>query len=218
LGDPKTEKNMIDRKRWGLTPYREKPKKWTVEELSEEEFASFQTVCKVCDHPVSVKVHKTFQESFLTGFWGRADEGIGDKGKTALEGILEAMRGMATCDRCYRAREQYIKSRDNILEVANWKRRLFDPVTGMSRAEPEDQKAKQNILISWFKQWSEALRKMTASLTLIYCDEMAGIIWRRPNAADYYLDLIEQSIYDHSNPKNQEARIKQIYQQVCRYE
>lgn len=205
---------MIDRTRWGLAPYREKPKKWAVETLSSNDFFETPTVCRICDHPLQVKIHKSFRESFVTGFWGPSDKGIAESGEDVLNRILKALRGMATCDRCFKAREDYVAARENIIKVANWVSRLFDPVSGMSRAEPEDQKKKQDILISWTKKWSEALRRMNKQLTLVYCDEMAGIIWKRPNAADYYLDAIEQRIYNGTKPYEQERSVKNLWNSV----
>ena len=205
---------MIDRTRWGLAPYREKPKKWAVETLSSDDFFETPTVCRICDHPLQVKIHKSFRDSFVTGFWGPSGEGIAESGEDVLNRILKALRGMATCDRCFKAREDYVAARENIIKVANWVSRLFDPVSGMSRAEPEEQKKKQDILISWTKKWSEALRWMNKQLTLVYCDEMAGIIWKRPNAADYYLDAIEQRIYNGTKPYEQERSVKNLWNSV----
>lgn len=204
---------MIDRKRWGLTPYRQWPKK-EPEKQDEGEFFDMPSVCKVCDIPITARIHVFFRESFLTGFWGQGGMAKAESEEIALDRILKALRGMATCDRCFKAREDYLAARENIIKVANWVSRLFDPVSGMSRAEPEDQKKKQDILISWTKKWSEALRRMNKQLTLVYCDEMAGIIWKRPNAADYYLDEIEQRIYNGTKPYEQERSVKNLWNSV----
>lgn len=205
--------NMIDRKRWGLTPYRQWPKK-EAEKQDEGEFFDMPSVCKVCDIPITARIHVFFRESFLTGFWGQGGMAKAESEEIALDRILKALRGMATCDRCYDARESYTTSRGNILEIANWVNRLFDPVSGLSKAEPEEQKKKQDILIFWTKKWCEALRKMTQNLNLIYCDDMAGIIWKRPNAADYYLDAIEQRIYNGSRPQEQIQSIKNLFRSI----
>ncbi len=208
---------MIDRKKWGLPEYKKPRKK--AEEIEQEQDGQFfehPSICAICDYQVTLKIFKPFRDSYLSGFDQLEGGRVSEKDQKAYDKLIKTMRQGAICNRCADARMEYVTAVESIENIANWLTRHFDAATGMSKADEDDQKKKQNILMHWMKKWSEALRRMNMKVETIYCDEMAGIIWKRPYAVNFFLDLIEQKIYNNTKPHEQYKQIQNIWHYVQR--
>lgn len=197
----------IDRKKWGIKtaiPKTEKPDL----ELELDRMVTMKSPCCVCGAEMTLQAHEGFAQVNHSGHLGKIDPSLKSGAATAIQKAVEHIKAHTACEWCATARNDYDASKEAIGNVIEWIGRNYDGVKREWRVDQEKQQRMGKILHSWTKKWSDALRRMNYSQTLVWSHDIARIIWIRPRAAFTFMAKMEDFLYTEGMPESQQ--IKQI--------
>lgn len=203
----------FDRNIWGLSDYNPRPKLQDLE-IDESQMDESFSICKVCNHPVRVLTHRDFSPLCNDPDEPKRSQNTQSGPSKTYQEMIDAFRGMATCDRCYSLRNNYRTAREQIQKVLEWVSRNYNPYEKQWIAEADEQTKVLEILKHWLKKWGDAIRRMKNQVHIVDLSDAARIIWVRPKRADQFLAALEERLYEGQPVHEQEAGISRMLTQL----
>lgn len=195
----------LNRKKWGIKEAIPKTEKADLT-LDESKMVEIKSPCCVCGAEMVLQAHEAFVEVY-DGTLGIKTPHRANSGP--VNSILDAVNHFkkhTACDWCATARRDFDASKEAIGKVVAWLGRNYDGPKKGWRVDTDQQQRMGQILHSWTKKWSDALRRMHNAQNLVWSLDMGRIIWTRPKAAFTFMAKMEDFLYDPGMPEKQQKQ------------